>query len=72
MPQTARIQTRGRLTIPADIRRALQLADGDGVVFVETALGRFEIKAEPRPPALLKRRREARLDVPVKRQLDLL
>jgi AbrB family looped-hinge helix DNA binding protein len=72
MKQTVRIQTRGRLTIPAEVRKALQVGDGDELVFVETAPGRYEIKAEARGAALLKRRRTARLDVPVKRQLDLL
>lgn len=68
---SAKMQTRGRLTIPAEVRRALQVADGDELVFVETQPGRFEIKAEQRGAALLKRRRVARLEVPVKRQLDL-
>lgn len=68
---TTKMQTRGRLTVPAEVRRALQLAVGDEVVFVETAPGRFEVKAEQRGAALLKRRRIARLEVPVKRQLDL-
>lgn len=72
MKQTARIQTRGRVTIPAEVRRALQVADGDELVFVETAPGLYEVKAEARGAALLKRRRTARLEVPIKRQLDLL
>ncbi|WP_284620540.1 AbrB/MazE/SpoVT family DNA-binding domain-containing protein [Aquabacterium humicola] len=72
MKLTARIQTRGRVTLPAEVRRALQVAGGDELVFVETAPGRYEVKAEARGAALLKRRRTARLEVPVKRQLDLL
>jgi AbrB family looped-hinge helix DNA binding protein len=65
---TATVQTRGRVTLPARIRQALQIAPGDNVVFVETAAGRFELKAEARTAALLNRRSATRLDVPVRRR----
>ena len=55
MQRSATVQTRGRVTLPAGIRQALQLAPGDDVVFVETAPGRFEVKAEARKAALLSR-----------------
>jgi AbrB family looped-hinge helix DNA binding protein len=56
MHRVATVQTRGRVTLPARIRQALQIAPGDNVVFVETAAGRFEVKAEARTAALLNRR----------------
>jgi hypothetical protein len=53
-------------------REPVQYHDGDELMFVEPPPGRYEITAEARGGALLKRCRRARLDVPVKRQLDLL
>ena len=64
----ATVQTRGRVTLPARMRQALRIASGDNVVFVETAAGRFEVKAVARTAALLNRRPTARLDVPVRRR----
>jgi AbrB family looped-hinge helix DNA binding protein len=64
MSDIAPVQSRGRITIPADVRRALQVAPGDEVVFIETAPGRFEIKANARHAALLSSRRSSRLEVP--------
>jgi AbrB family looped-hinge helix DNA binding protein len=65
MHRIATVQTRGRITLPARIRQALQIAPGDNVVFVETAAGRFEVKAEARTAALLNRRPTTRLELPV-------
>jgi AbrB family looped-hinge helix DNA binding protein len=67
MHRIATVQTRGRVTLPARIRQALQIAPGDNVVFVETAAGRFEVKAEARTAALLNRRPTTRPEVPVRR-----
>ena len=61
MQRSATVQTRGRVTLPAGIRQALQLAPGDDVVFVETAPGRFELKAEARRAVLLNRSHASRL-----------
>jgi AbrB family looped-hinge helix DNA binding protein len=69
MHRIATIRTRGRVTLPARIRQALQIAPGDNVVFVETAAGRFEVKAEARTAALLNRRPTTRRDVPVRRRV---
>jgi AbrB family looped-hinge helix DNA binding protein len=68
MHRIATVQTRGRVTLPARIRQALQIAPGGNVVFVETAAGRFEVKAEARTAALLNRRPTTRLEVPVGRR----
>ena len=68
MHRIATVQTRGRVTLPARIRQALRIAPGDNVVFVETAAGRFEVKAGARTAALLTCRPTARLDVPVRRR----
>ena len=54
-----------RLTLPAEVRAALNVDQGDQVVFVETAPGRFEVKAEARAAALLSPRQHSRLAVPV-------
>ena len=68
MKRSATVQTRGRVTLPAGIRQALQLAPGDDVVFVETAPGRFELKAQVRRAALLNRPHASRLEVAVPRR----
>ena len=72
--QSAKVQSRGRLTLPAEVRQALKVEPGDQVTFTETRPGRFEVKAEGRSPALLERRPVSRLDVGVprmKRQMEL-
>src|SRR5215203_2791344 len=63
MQRTATVQTRGRVTLPVGIRQALQIAPGDDVVFVQTAPGRFELKAEGRRAALLSRPHASRPEV---------
>lgn len=72
--QSAKIQTRGRLTLPAEVRQVLNVEPGDQVTFTETKPGRFEVQAEAKSGALLERRPVSRLDVRVprtKRQMEL-
>jgi AbrB family looped-hinge helix DNA binding protein len=71
MTETATVQTRGRVTLPAHVRQALQVAPGDEVVFIETVPGRFEIKPNARQAALLRNRPSSRLNVPVLRKPQL-
>ena len=68
MQRSAIVQTRGRVTLPLGIRQVLNVAPGDDVVFVQTAPGRFEVRAEPRRATLLSRPRVRRLEVPVRRR----
>lgn len=42
---TATVTTKGQITIPANVRQALQVEAGDRVEFVEVAPGRFEFVA---------------------------
>ncbi len=42
---SATVTSKGQVTIPADVRRALRVASGDRVEFVEIETGRFEIIA---------------------------
>ena len=72
--QSAKIQSRGRVTLPVEVRQALKVEPGDQVTFTETKPGRFEVRAEGRAGALLERRPVARLDVTAprtKRQMEL-
>jgi len=41
----ATVTSKGQITIPADVRRALRVSSGDRVEFVEIEPGRFEIIA---------------------------
>ena len=72
MQRSATVQTRGRVTLPTGIRQALQLAPGDDVVFVETAPGRFELKAKARRAALLHRANTTRLEASARRHVPQL
>lgn len=72
MAETAKVQSRGRVTIPASVRDALHLGPGDGLVFIEAGPGRFELRPDNRRPALLRRGRESRLSVPLRRRTDQL
>lgn len=51
---TATVTTKGQITIPANVRQALQVEAGDRVEFVEVAPGRFEFVAVTRSVRELK------------------
>ena len=51
---TATISSKGQITIPADVRHALQVDTGDRVEFVEMAPGRYEFVAATRSVTELK------------------
>ena len=42
---TATLTSKGQITIPADVRRALNVQSGDRVEFVQVQPGRFELVA---------------------------
>lgn len=48
MVASARVHGKGRVQIPAKIRKKLGIADGSLVVFTEDARGRFIIRAAPK------------------------
>ena len=69
-----KLQSRGRLTLPADVRKALGVEPGDKVEFHETRAGCVEVKAMRRAGALNDRTTVSRLDVAVpktRRQMEL-
>lgn len=45
---TATLSSKGQITIPAEVRKALDVEAGDRVEFVETAPGRYELMAATR------------------------
>jgi len=45
---TATLTTKGQITIPVDVRRALNVEAGDRVEFVQVEPGRFEAIAATR------------------------
>ena len=51
---TATISSKGQITIPAEVRRALQVDAGDRVEFVEVEPGRYEFFAATRSVTDLK------------------
>jgi antitoxin PrlF len=51
---TARITSKGRITIPAAVRRVLGLHAGERVEFVQVTTGRFELVAATRSVRKLK------------------
>lgn len=51
---TANVISKGRITIPAEVRAALGLRPGDRVEFVEFEVGQFAIKAVTRSVKSLK------------------
>ncbi len=51
---TATITSKGQVTIPAKVRRALQVEPGDRIEFVEVDRGRFEVVAATLPVTELK------------------
>lgn len=52
--QAAQVTSKGQITIPAEVRRALQVSEGDRVQFVQIAPGRFEFMAATRDVRELK------------------
>jgi AbrB family looped-hinge helix DNA binding protein len=53
---TATLTTKGQITIPVDVRRALNVEAGDRVEFVQLEPGRFEVIATTRSVRELKGR----------------
>lgn len=53
---TATVTTKGQITIPVEVRRALSVEAGDRVEFVEIEPGRFEVMAATRSVRELKGR----------------
>jgi AbrB family looped-hinge helix DNA binding protein len=53
---TATLTTKGQITIPADVRRVLNVEAGDRVEFVQIEPGRFEMIAATRSVRELKGR----------------
>ncbi len=53
---TATLTTKGQITIPVDVRRALNVEAGDRVEFVQMEPGRFEVVAATRSVRELKGR----------------
>jgi AbrB family looped-hinge helix DNA binding protein len=53
---TATVTTKGQITIPVDVRRALNVEAGDRVEFVQIEPGRFEVVAATRSVRELKGR----------------
>lgn len=51
---TATVTSKGQITIPADVRQALQVEAGDRVEFLEVEPGRFEVVAATRSVRELK------------------
>jgi antitoxin PrlF len=51
---TATLTSKGQITIPADVRRELNVQTGDRVEFVQVEPGRFEIVAATRSVRELK------------------
>ena len=51
---SATVTSKGQITIPANVRQALQVESGDRVEFVEVDPGRFEVIASTRSVTELK------------------
>jgi antitoxin PrlF len=51
---TATVTSKGQITIPADVRQALQVEAGDRVEFLEVEPGRFDVVAATRSITQLK------------------
>ena len=43
MTATAKITSKGQVTIPADVRRDLGVSSGDRIDFIRNAAGRYEL-----------------------------
>ena len=51
---TARVNSKGQITLPKDMRRALGVGSGDRIAFIETSKGVFEVIAASRDVRELK------------------
>lgn len=51
---TSTVTSKGRITIPAAVRKAMQVRTGDRIEFVEIEWGRYEIVAATRSVKALK------------------
>lgn len=72
--QVAKIQSRGRVTLPSDVRKALGVQPGDHVEFHKAKPGRIEVKVSDRARPLERQSAVNRLSVAVpktKRQMEL-
>ena len=54
MMTTVTISSKGQITIPADVRKALHVESGDRVEFVEVEPGRYELVVATRSVTELK------------------
>jgi len=54
MASAVKVETRGRVTLPTQLRLALDVQPGDEVEFVESSPSHFEVKATWRKPAFLR------------------
>ena len=55
MPNSVKVQTRGRVTLPSQLRVALDVQPGDELAFEETSPGHFEVKTISAKAALLRK-----------------
>ena len=51
---TATLTSKGQITMPAEVRRALQVESGDKIEFIQIEPGRFELMAATRSVRELK------------------
>ena len=51
---TATLTSKGQITVPAEVRRALQVESGDKIEFIQIQPGRFELMAATRSVRELK------------------
>ena len=58
----ARVQTRGQVTIPQEVREACGVTPGTDPVFVKTGPGRFECRVLPAPRTLIEVTRQYAMD----------
>lgn len=72
MSNSVKVQSRGRITLPAQLRLTLGVQAGDEVEFVEMSPGHFEVKTTSDKSALLRKStRSNRTSVPVRGSDDV-